>query len=279
MGAGLCAPPKHEDNDGSKPPVAYQSQPPVNIVPEAHTGATLPQQPIPTQPPPASNVTTVSDTPVSETIDTVDTSTNATLKDAVVDLEVMDIAAADRAAVEDATAAGTPNSSSKWDDWDEEENTPTSELPLNSQGTTNSLPSSSDFGSNVVESSPLTTTTTAAVGVSLGSDDAVLQGPGALATLPLLCTKCDHDVFVSSGKNWSKNVDYIYVRNFGGVEDKLEDELIVNSDTTAYCCQCSWQNIERGRFKKLSPWGVSASPEGGSGAPGENVFWIVKTDA
>jgi hypothetical protein len=74
---------------------------------------------------------------------------------------------------------------------------------------------------------------------------------------------------------WSNNVDYIFVRNYGGVIERLKDELIVSNRHTAYCCQCAWQNIE-GK-KMLSAFGIPSLPEGGSGAPGENIFWIKKS--
>jgi hypothetical protein len=88
----------------------------------------------------------------------------------------------------------------------------------------------------------------------------------------LFCTKCDHQVIRFANSSWSEAVDYIFVRNYGGMPDKLAAELVeAPVKSAAYCCQCAWQTITN--RKALSSWGTDAAPEGGSGVEGK-VYWM-----
>ena len=278
MGAGICSAGPREDEE--IPPIAYQQSParPPKIPPitasspDATTtttaaapavlppAAVLASSPLPQSAAPASNDKT--DVAATTTLDedSASPNPNETMKS-------------------NESASLTPG---KWDDWDEEQDDDeqdkeqdkdqeNSEAPTQQlSGTSTATTSSSSSTVSVITS----TTAGSQIGVSLASSESMLHGPKSTASPPLLlCTKCDHKIFCSPGSRWSENVDYIFVRNYGGVNKKLKEELVVDSDCTAYCCQCCWQSITTS--KEVSPWGTPAAPEGGSGASGENIFWSV----
>ena len=302
MGAGLCAPRRDQDNLNLKAPVAYQSPPKLpqqhqnennniqtSTTPATTNNHTTTPLPLPMSPISPTSITNQTDKTVTQnsTQGTLTIDNNVATNDSIL------------TTLETTATTTTPlpiESPNKWDDWDEEEDsTPTQQVSSASDATTNS-PSSFDADQSTRATTTTTTTTTGddknqdtdtdtdidiakgnQVGVSIGGSNAVLRGPGNITCPAMLCTKCDHDVFFKIGYKWSTKVDYIFVRNFGGVNEKLQQELIHDEKTTAYCCQCCWQNIASETLKKLSPWGVPAGIEGGSGAPGENLFWIVKS--
>ena len=187
-------------------------------------------------------------------------------------------------------------SPSKWDDWDEDGDSGADELGDARVGVSNV---GSDRGTAIAasnEAQAVASATTIDV-IAFDASSSSIRPPAQASEsgirrsslngdvelsgqvedeewasrLPLLCTKCDHEVIRFADSSWSDAVDYIFVRNYGGMRDKLAAELVeAPGKSAAYCCQCAWQTVA-GR-KALSSWGTEAEPEGGSGTEGK-VYW------
>ena len=56
----------------------------------------------------------------------------------------------------------------------------------------------------------------------------------------LLCLDCSHNVVRLSGKQWKKEADYLFFRNYIKIPAKLETMSVVKKGSCAYACQCKW---------------------------------------
>ena len=106
---------------------------------------------------------------------------------------------------------------------------------------------------------------------SSSSDDLILEGSSG-TTPKMLCTKCDHTIQAFDGYLWADNANYLFFRNFGGVAERLRENLVASPAHKAYACQCAWQSIAKA--KNLSSWGTVAAPEGNSASDGK-IFWVL----
>jgi len=70
----------------------------------------------------------------------------------------------------------------------------------------------------------------------------------------LRCTNCDFRVLRFIDNEWSKDVDYMFFRNFMPNEAKLRPKLKVGDGRCAYACQCSWASIDLGDRVPNSKW-------------------------
>jgi len=59
----------------------------------------------------------------------------------------------------------------------------------------------------------------------------------------LRCTACDFRVCTFDNMAWSKDTDYLFLRNNTPDFDKLKSKLKRKKGCRAYCCQCQWRNI------------------------------------
>ncbi|CAM9394453.1 unnamed protein product [Ectocarpus sp. 13 AM-2016] len=60
----------------------------------------------------------------------------------------------------------------------------------------------------------------------------------------LRCTDCNFEVLCFHGRAWDDQTDYMFLRNNVPDTDKLSARLTPCSDSCAYACQCSWQNVK-----------------------------------
>ncbi|CAM9869836.1 unnamed protein product [Ectocarpus sp. 8 AP-2014] len=67
----------------------------------------------------------------------------------------------------------------------------------------------------------------------------------------LRCTDCNFEVLCFHGRAWDDQTDYMFLRNNVPDMDKLSARLTPCSDSCAYACQCSWQNVKD--VRALSP--------------------------
>ncbi|CBN76249.1 conserved unknown protein [Ectocarpus siliculosus] len=67
----------------------------------------------------------------------------------------------------------------------------------------------------------------------------------------LRCTDCNFEVLCFHGRAWDDQTDYMFLRNNVPDTDKLSARLTPCSDSCAYACQCSWQNVKD--VRALSP--------------------------
>nr|VZH92222.1 unnamed protein product [Spirometra erinaceieuropaei] len=61
----------------------------------------------------------------------------------------------------------------------------------------------------------------------------------------LRCLGCDHEVLIFDDKEWTKNTDYLFLRNNYPDADSLKKNLRAKRNSRAFCCQCSWTNATR----------------------------------
>jgi len=59
----------------------------------------------------------------------------------------------------------------------------------------------------------------------------------------LRCTSCDFRVCSFDNYSWSKDTDYLFLRNNVPDFKKLIARLKGKKGSRAYCCQCQWRNI------------------------------------
>ncbi|KAH9515687.1 hypothetical protein Btru_011741 [Bulinus truncatus] len=59
----------------------------------------------------------------------------------------------------------------------------------------------------------------------------------------LRCTACDFKVCFFDNMSWSRDTDYLFLRNNVPEFKKLESKLTKKKGCRAYCCQCSWRNV------------------------------------
>ena len=59
----------------------------------------------------------------------------------------------------------------------------------------------------------------------------------------LRCTSCDFRVCTFDNYIWSKDTDYLFLRNNVPDFKKLSAKLKSKKGFRAYCCQCQWRNI------------------------------------
>ncbi|CAN0306136.1 unnamed protein product, partial [Ectocarpus fasciculatus] len=67
----------------------------------------------------------------------------------------------------------------------------------------------------------------------------------------LRCTDCNFEVLCFHGRAWDDQTDYMFLRNNVPDTTKLSARLQPCSDSCAYACQCSWQNVKD--VRALSP--------------------------
>ncbi|KAK0061742.1 hypothetical protein Bpfe_008657 [Biomphalaria pfeifferi] len=60
----------------------------------------------------------------------------------------------------------------------------------------------------------------------------------------LRCTSCDFKVCYFENRCWHKDTDYLFLRNNVPDLKKLEPRLSRKTGCRAYCCQCSWRNVQ-----------------------------------
>ncbi|CAL1535671.1 unnamed protein product [Lymnaea stagnalis] len=60
----------------------------------------------------------------------------------------------------------------------------------------------------------------------------------------LRCTSCDFRVCFFDNLSWSKDTDYLFLRNNVPELQKLKSKLSRKKGCRAYCCQCSWRNVQ-----------------------------------
>lgn len=60
----------------------------------------------------------------------------------------------------------------------------------------------------------------------------------------LHCRGCDMGIARFENHKWDDTVDYLFFRNFHPNREKLAPKMIESEGTAAYCCQCSWRNID-----------------------------------
>ncbi|KAK6982150.1 hypothetical protein BgiMline_017515, partial [Biomphalaria glabrata] len=60
----------------------------------------------------------------------------------------------------------------------------------------------------------------------------------------LRCTSCDFKVCYFENRCWHKDTDYLFLRNNVPDLKKLEPRLGRKTGCRAYCCQCSWRNVQ-----------------------------------
>ena len=75
----------------------------------------------------------------------------------------------------------------------------------------------------------------------------------------LRCLQCNFKVHCFSGCAWDSTVDYMFLRNTVPNETKLAARLVRDSDSCAYCCQCSYAS-ESGE-RELALQGARGDPQ------------------
>jgi len=65
----------------------------------------------------------------------------------------------------------------------------------------------------------------------------------------LRCTSCDFRVLQFEDVAWSKDTDYLFLRNNMPDYNRLKNNLIRCRGTRAYACQCSWKSIPQNVLK------------------------------
>eukprot|EP00602_Paraphysomonas_sp_CaronLab_P002097 CAMPEP_0185026510 /NCGR_PEP_ID=MMETSP1103-20130426/10821_1 /TAXON_ID=36769 /ORGANISM="Paraphysomonas bandaiensis, Strain Caron Lab Isolate" /LENGTH=358 /DNA_ID=CAMNT_0027560119 /DNA_START=187 /DNA_END=1263 /DNA_ORIENTATION=+ len=60
----------------------------------------------------------------------------------------------------------------------------------------------------------------------------------------LRCLQCNFEVMQFPERGWDVGVDYMFFRNNVPNAQKLSSQLRVQSQSIAYCCQCSWLSAE-----------------------------------
>ncbi|XP_059160787.1 cilia- and flagella-associated protein 418-like isoform X2 [Physella acuta] len=78
-----------------------------------------------------------------------------------------------------------------------------------------------------------------------GSSDSIGLGSSAnkRSCDQLRCTSCDFRVCFFDNLSWSKDTDYLFLRNNVPDLQKLKSRLIRKNGCRAYCCQCTWRNV------------------------------------
>lgn len=69
----------------------------------------------------------------------------------------------------------------------------------------------------------------------------------------LYCRGCDMGVERFPDKKWDSSVNYLFFRNYHPNHDKLAPKLHPCEGTAAYCCQCTWRNIDSQLNISLDP--------------------------
>ncbi|CAG5132965.1 unnamed protein product [Candidula unifasciata] len=60
----------------------------------------------------------------------------------------------------------------------------------------------------------------------------------------LRCTSCDFRVSCFDNLSWNQDTDYLFLRNNVPSVHKLQAKLHRRKGCRAYCCQCSWKNVQ-----------------------------------
>lgn len=59
----------------------------------------------------------------------------------------------------------------------------------------------------------------------------------------LRCTQCDHEVLCLPMSKWNNStVDYFFFRNNVPNVQKLQQGVVYDPNSSAYCCQCAWHS-------------------------------------
>ena len=66
----------------------------------------------------------------------------------------------------------------------------------------------------------------------------------------LFCLSCDHPVIRFENSQWSKDTDYLFMRN--NYPEKVQSHLIRSNGYCAYCCQCTFYS--ENSLRKLSSY-------------------------
>ncbi|XP_005093271.1 protein C8orf37 homolog isoform X3 [Aplysia californica] len=59
----------------------------------------------------------------------------------------------------------------------------------------------------------------------------------------LRCTSCDFRICHFENMAWSRDTDYLFLRNNAPDFQKLKGKLSRKKGCRAYCCQCQWRNV------------------------------------
>ncbi|KAL6635568.1 retinal maintenance-domain-containing protein [Neocallimastix sp. 'constans'] len=81
--------------------------------------------------------------------------------------------------------------------------------------------------------------------VCIGGQDGITIGNNQKSCNKLRCTSCDFNCIYFKDCEWSKNVDYLFFRNFVPNKEKLSKELIPKKECTSICCQCTWITVHK----------------------------------
>ena len=68
------------------------------------------------------------------------------------------------------------------------------------------------------------------------------------------CTSCDFRVLCFRDQEWTKDVDYMFFRNFMPDATKLKAKLRARDGYDAYACQCAWATVELGDQMPNDTW-------------------------
>merc|ERR1711953_283463 len=61
----------------------------------------------------------------------------------------------------------------------------------------------------------------------------------------LRCFSCDFDVVGFRGFRWSSETDYLFLRNNHPLKEKLRANLIEDTSSAAFCCQCASISVSK----------------------------------
>jgi len=81
--------------------------------------------------------------------------------------------------------------------------------------------------------------------VCIGGQEGITIGSSLKSCSKLRCTSCDFNCIYFKDYEWSKNVNYLFFRNYVPNIEKLSKELIPKEGYTSICCQCTWYTVNK----------------------------------